>query len=351
MNWVKENKSLAGILGIMIAGALGLGAWLYLSYADYAASTEKWSSNDGTIAGLKGKKVFPDKKNAEAREAEVGEYAEKVDLLRTALLSEGVQRPIKPMSQTEFQAKLKDRVTAVVQMAKSAGIALPNDFALGFSEYTSNVPRTAEVAAELGVHLDVMERLVATLIKEGVRSIDTFDREKLPHEEREKPAPKPVAAPKKTTPKTAKGAKRPAITEAEAAEPVLDRYPVKLTFTTDQRPFRQVLNILCDPNQTPHFLVVRMVRVENERQEGPSRDEVARKKGPASAPDSGGDPESPAPAASPGGAAAAKVQPDAVTIIGEEKLKVYLEVDYIRFRAPASAEAAETESTASTAKP
>lgn len=346
MNWVQENKSLAGILGVMIAGILGLGAWLYLSYADYATSMEEWSKNDGSIAMLKGKKVFPSRENAEAREAEVSAYGDKVDLLRTALLSEKVQQPIKPMSQTEFQAKLKERATAVVQMAKGADIALPADFALGFADYTNNVPRSPEVAAELGVHLEVMERLITTVLQSGVKSVELFERTKLPHEDRPV-EPKPAAKKQPATKPTAKKdksskSKRTAITEEQAAEPVLDRFPVKMIVTTDQTPFQTIINTLCDPVKMPHFLVVRLVRVENERQDGPSRDEIARKKNPETAIEQSTDP------AVPGGAAAApKVAPDAVTIMGEEKLKVYLEVDYVRFRALATEEAAETPSPAS----
>jgi hypothetical protein len=328
MNWVQENKSLAGILGVMIAGILGLGAWLFLSYSDYSTSMEKWGQNDGSIATLKSKKVYPNQENAESREEEVGAYADKVDLLRTALLSEKVQQPVKPMSQTEFQAKLKERATAVVQMARAADVTLPADFALGFADYTTNVPRTAEVAADLGVHLDVMERLVTTVIQSGVKSIDLFDRAKLPNEDRPvepKPAPTPKGKASKTTKTTKKGSKRKVITEEQAAEPVLDRHPVKMIITTDQAPFQNIINTLCDPIKMPHFLVVRLVRVENERQDGPSRDEIARKKNPEVTFDQPVDP-----AAAP--AAAAKVAPDAVTIMGEEKLKVYLEVDYVRFR-------------------
>lgn len=348
MNWVQENKSLAGILGVMIAGILGLGAWLYLSYSDYATSMEAWGQNDTKISTLKSKKVYPNKENAESREDEVSAYADKVDLLRTALLSDKVQQPVKPMSQTEFQAKLKERATAVVQMAKAADVALPADFALGFADYTNNVPRTPEVAAELGVHLDVMERLVTTVIQSGVKSIDLFERTKLPIEDRPV-EPKPVPATKskssKSSKTTKKGSKRKVLTEEQAAEPVLDRHPVKMIITTDQEPFQNIINTLCDPIKMPHFLVVRLVRVENERQDGPSREEIARKKNPEVAFDQPVDP-----AAAP--TAAAKVAPDAVTIMGEEKLKVYLEVDYVRFRdlpkeegAEASAPASNTAST------
>jgi hypothetical protein len=344
MNWVQENKSLAGILGVMIAGILGLGAWLYLSYATYAESMEKWKQNDTSISTLKSKKVYPNKENAESREAEVVAYGDKVDVLRSGLLGEKVQQPIKPMSQTEFQAKLKERATAIVQMAKAADITLPADFALGFSEYTNNVPRSAEVAAELGVHLDVMERLVTTLIQSGVKSVEFFERSKLPNEDRAVEVKKPVVPERKPKPKpNKKGTKRTVITEEQAAEPVLDRYPVKMIVTTDQTPFQTIVNTLCDPVKMPHFLVVRLVRVENERQDGPSRDEIARKKNPEVALEQPLDPAAPT-----GAAAAPKVAPDAVTIMGEEKLKVYLEVDYVRFRAPASAEATET-TTSSTA--
>ncbi|QIF04507.1 Amuc_1100 family pilus-like protein [Roseimicrobium sp. ORNL1] len=351
MNWVQENKSLAGILGVMIAGILGLGAWLYLSYSEYSTSMEDWNKNNDSIASLKGKKVFPSKENSEAREAEVSAYGDKVDLLRSALLSEKVQQPVKPMSQTEFQAKLKERATAVVQMAKSADIALPADFALGFADYTNNVPRSPEVAAELGVHLEVMERLITTLLQSGVKSVELFERTKLPNEDRPV-EPKPTAANRKPAEKPKKKdnkskSKRTAITEEQAAEPVLDRYPVKMIVTTDQTPFQNIVNTLCDPVKMPHFLVVRLVRVENERQDGPSREEITRKKNPEVSIEQSSDPTAP------GGAAASKVAPDAVTIMGEEKLKVYLEVDYVRFRKPASAteEATEVSSTAATVNP
>jgi hypothetical protein len=88
--------------------------------------------------------------------------------------------------------------------------------------------------------------------------------------------------------------------------------------------------------------------VENERQDGPSREEIARKKNPEVSLEQTPDPTTPG-----GAAAASKVAPDAVTIMGEEKLKVYLEVDYVRFRKPASAteEATEVSSTAATVNP
>lgn len=343
MNWVQENKSLAGILGVMILGALGLGAWLYLSFAEYSASTEEWQQTDSKVHNLREKKLFPNDKNAAAREAEVTDYAAKVGDLRSALLNENVQQPVKPMSQTEFQARLKERATAVVQMAKTADILLPADFALGFADYTNNVPRSPEISAELAVHLDVLEQLVTTFIKAGVKSVDMFERTKVANEDKA-PVVAPVVAPpskaKASTKKSARGSKKPAITEAQAAEPVLDRYPIKVMLTSDQGPFQTIINTLCDPSKMRPFLVVRQLRVENERQEGTSREEIIRKKsGEGLAPD----PLNPNAAVNAG-------KPDAVTIMGEEKLKLYLEIDYIRFRA-APAEEAEAEVSAVLPKP
>lgn len=351
MNWAKENKSLAGIVGIMVVGALGLGAWLYLTWSGYAASMEQWSAADRQIATLRSSKLFPSEANVESREKAVTEYADKVNLLRNALLSEKVQQAVKPMSQTEFQAKLKDRANAMKKLSSTVmSPPLADDFALGFDEYSNTVPRTAEVAAELNVHLDVMEKLVTTIIQAGVTSIDMLERTKLPNESA---APAPQAAPVTKRPVVSKGkskSKKPLITAEAAAEPVLDRYPIKIILTTDQGPFQNVMNTLCHPGKMPHFLVVRQVRVENTRIDGPSKEEVAsrRSKPPQASEPSAPEPSPAAAAGAPRSIAAPKpAAPDAFAIMGQEPIKVYLEVDYIRFRSPV----VEEEEPAAPAKP
>jgi len=345
MNWIQENKKLAGILGLTFVGAAGLGVFLFLSYSDYTARMEEYDQVGSKVNALSSQKLYPSAANSAEKEKLVSDYADKVNLLRTALLNPTVQQVPKPMTETEFQSKLKERAGLVRRAAEATSIVLPSDFALGFDEYTVTVPRSADVAAELGVHLDVVEKLVAALIESGVTSLDSLDRTKLDTERAAPPAPKAAATPTAA----AKNKKKPLITAAAAAEPVLDRYPIKLIFTADQAPFQAVMSLLSDPAKMPHFLVVRQLKVENTKLEGPLKEEVRSKRQQAmsSAAQPGGDPAlAIAPKVSDSGTETIlpppPAPPDTFTIMGEEQLKVYLEVDYIRFRKPAKEDGSES---------
>ncbi len=341
---LKENKKLAGIVGVIVAGAVGLGAWLFLAWSGYAESMENWDTTQSKIAAIKGKKLEPTEANVAAREKLLTDYADKVNNLRTALLA--VQQPVKPMSETEFQAKLKDRATEIKRQAKTMAMTpLPDDFALGFDKYASQPPRSAEIAAELNVHLDVVEKVLTTCIESGVTTIDSIERTKLANEDAPTPAKaEPVKAKtssKASTGKTAKG-KKPVITEQAAAEPVLDRYPIKLLITTDQGPLQSILNTFCHPGKMPYFLVVRQLRIENQRLDGPTKEEMNAKRSSTASAAAGLEPLKPAAPAAPDApqliSAPRPSAPDAYDIMGNELLKVYLELDYVRFRPAAEIE-------------
>lgn len=326
MNWIQQNKSLAGILGFMIAGAIGIGAWFYFSYSDYSAAMEEFSSSSGTVSSLQSAKVFPSDQNVRMVEKLIGDYRDKFTNLRKVLLSPTLQQAVKPMTETEFQAKVKDRAVAVKKRAEAVSMKLPSsDFALGFEGYASDLPPNAAVAAELNVHLDVMEKVINVFIEKGVSSLDSIKRTTLPGE-------KGAGKNDQSAPPVPAGIKIPADVSAEQ---VLDRYTITCVFSCDQEPLRNVMNELSNPASMPHhFLAVRLMRVENEKQEGTSKEEVKNLLKAV--------PTTPADAPKKPGAEAissdshASLPPDAVTIMGGEELKVYLEIDYIRFRQPAA---------------
>ncbi len=318
MNWIQQNKSLAGIFGVMIAGAIGLGVWLFLAYSDYSSAMEEFTTASGSVTTLQSAKVFPSEKNVKVVEQRISDYRDKFAILRKVLLSPNLQEAIKPMAETEFQAKVKERTVAVKKRADAVGMKLPtNDFALGFEGYSNDLPPNASVAAELNVHLDVMEKLILALAEGGVNSLDSITRTKL-------------AGEKSGTSSTAtSGTTIPA---GVSTEPVLDRYTIKCVFVCDQIPLQNVMNVLSNPAKMPHFLAVRLMRVENEKIEGTSKEEVKNlvRAVPAPAADPTKNPADAAPSTD----STAPLPPDAVAIMGGEMLKVYLEIDYIRFRQP-----------------
>ncbi len=306
MNWIRENKKLATIVGIMITGAIGLGAYLYMSYSAFSTAKEEYNNVGSAVTSLQSAKIYPNEENNTLLGKKVSEYQDEVEKLRGVLLH--LQQPFKPLSETEFQTRLKEKATAIRQKAEAAGLTLPADFALGFNEYTATLPKSASIAAELGVHLDVIDKIITTLIESGAKSLDSLERTK---PEIEKGAP--------TLPVPASG--KPVTAALNTTEPVMDRYPIKLSFTTDQAPLQNLMNVLSNPNPNvmPHFTVVRLLSIENEKNEGPLKSDIK-----VASEASGTVP------ATPTEVIAAK--PDAVTIMGEELLKVYLEVDYMRFR-------------------
>ena len=333
MNWIKQNKKLATILGVMIAGGIGLGVMLYLAWADFSAKKDEWTDLDRKATALENSKFTPNADNVALLGQKLDEYREKFSDLQTVLLSERLQQKPKPISETDFQARLKERARAVVQKAGKV-TDLPKDFALGFDEYTASLPVNADVAAKLNVQLDVMEKFVNALLEAGVKSVDVLERTKLPEEQRGAattgaPAPKPP-----TPPKPLPGQKKPAGPAPVVVTAVVDRYPIKCLFTCDSGPLQAVMNSLANPAKIHDFLAVRQLHVENEKKDAPSKDEVRNELR-----SDRGDAAPPREAPTPKGKEASmeippaiKQKKDAASIMGNEAIKVYMEVDYLRFR-------------------
>lgn len=333
MNWIQQNRKLASILGVMIVGGLGLVAWLLMAWSGFSSARAEWDSMSQRTTTMENSKVYPSAANVQSLDQKITDYRDKFFTLRKVLLDPKLQQPVTPMSETEFQAKVKERAKAIDQRAKELGVSLPKSFAVGVEEYSDTLPPNAEAAAELNVHLDVLEKFIMTLVEAKVTSLDELQRTRLAVEKTKGPAPAPAPVP-------AKQKRGVAAAPVATAEQVLDRYTIKCVFTTDQGPLQAVMNNLSNAAKTPDFLAVRLMRVENERTDAPTKEEIKfpQQNNPA--------PEPPAPPKTGDAKAPASniiapprpQPPDARAIIGFENLKVYLEVDYIRFREPPSEE-------------
>ncbi len=363
MDWARQNKTLASILGVMVAGGIALAVLLFMAYSGYAATLENYQRAGSSLGTLKGAKLYPSAENVEAKQKAIDEYEAKVSTLGTVLLK--LQKPVEKINEVDFQAKLRARSTEIKAAAEAAKIALAGgaSFAFGFDTYLGVLPRNGEVATELGDYLGGVDSVVSMMIESGVKSIDTIARTELAIEKGAAPPP-PVPEKKKAKAKTT-GKKKDA-PEKKSAPPkeiakVVERRTLTVTLTADQNALQNVMNKLASSSQMPYFTVVRLLRVDNTKLEGPLRSAVnvsipdPNAPADASAPPSDLNSPPPAPAtpapSAPGvtgtpGAApvptreiiepAKPAAPDAMYVFGDESLKVYLEIDLVRFLEPAS---------------
>ena len=95
------------------------------------------------------------------------------------------------MAPNEFQSHLREAMTATAEKARANRVKLPENFQLGFDEFTTALPNT-EVAPLLGQELAQVELLVDFLIDARVDALTAFKRMPLPEE---KGAATPTPAP------------------------------------------------------------------------------------------------------------------------------------------------------------
>lgn len=344
MDWIRENKTLATIAGIFLAGALAIGALLLMAHFAYGDSLEKLESLSLKVANQEKAAIYPSEQNVAALEQKVGAYETSVTNLGEVLLK--LQVPAKDISDTDFQNKLKQQIADIRAKALEAKCQLPKDFAFGFEAYTKALPPAA-AAKQLNDYFDSVSAFVVAAIENGVASIDSLQRTELKIEKGEQVIPQ-ATTPKNEPRATAKSKSKSTKTKGGKADKpirevakVVERRQLTVTMTTDQRPLQALTNILASPTKMPYFMVVRNLRIENEKQEGPLRS-VSVPLSPE--PQKTDSPIEPKPAGDGEAKTAPKVEvitapkpqrPDAIAVMGGEKLKVLMEIDLIRFVEPA----------------
>ena len=308
MDWIRENKPLAAILGVIIVGSLALGYLLFDAWSSYTETKEAYLGLGNQVAALKGARLAPTEENLKNKQAMVDEYAKLVNTLGKTVLI--LQPKAEPISDIAFQEKLKAKISDVRKAVQGSGLQLPPEFSFGFDEYTRNLPKSGAAAAELSGYLDAMDELVKLFMKCSVKSVESLERSKLPIETQ--------------TAATAQGNNNAGM-QAQPAAGILEKRQVSVVLVLDQGPLQLLVSRLSSPTDMPYFTSLRLLRIENQRADGPLRAEVKLPAPPppvaAKAEEAATDEIKPPPPA----------QPDAVSVFGEELLKVRLEIDLVKF--------------------
>jgi hypothetical protein len=328
MDWIRENKTLASILGVIAAGVLGLGYLLYEAWGAYSTAKDEYLALGGQVAQIKGMALAPTEQNLKAKQALVEEYGSNVTKLDGAL--KFLQPALPPTKQADFQAKLKDRIGQIKSLAQSQKVSLPADFALGFSDYLVALPASDATATNLSAYLDGVEAIVSCAINSGVKSIDLLERDPIPNEKE--------VAPTRTVRPGGQPGRGP--TPSPAAG-ITEKRSVSLVITLDQGTLQNFLSKLANPvdmkikpeADQSIFTSVRVLRIENQAKEGPVRRKMASTSTSGTDFSTGGDATAKADGASDDKSLAppAPSSPDSVPVIGQEVLKSQMEIDIVHF--------------------
>jgi hypothetical protein len=243
-----------------------------------------------------------------------------------------------PLKQAEFQSKLKERVLEAKSMASSLKVGLPAEFSLGFNEYLGSLPNSDTTATELSGYLDGIEAITKLVMNCRVKSIDLLERTPLPIE-------KDVS--KQPAVNTAKKKSGPGVRQSAAPVPlaISEKRQVSMVVTLDQGALQSLMSQLANPvdmkvkpdMDQSYFASLRLIRVENQSKEGPIRrsgtvvsanpiEPDATNKPTVTNKDGKDAPSGPVILAAPPPAPA-----DSVPVIGQELLKVQMEIDLVKF--------------------
>ncbi|MEY2541320.1 MAG: hypothetical protein QOI22_922 [Verrucomicrobiota bacterium] len=251
MSWFQANRWLGRFLiGLGIATLLA--SWFLFhakrSFGEAKANFEETAAEQNR---LERRDPFPSETNYRKLKVHIENYAAALEKFKEEL--KGHVLPSAPLAPNEFQSRLRQAMVASAEKARANKVKLPDNFALGFNEFTAALPNN-DIAHLLAQELARAEVLTNILIEARVDRVTAFARRPV--------APSPVAA------AMAPG-KKP--TSSPASEPkMIERNIVDLTFVAGPSAARRALNQMASSNQ--QLFVIRTLHVRNEKERGPPRE-------------------------------------------------------------------------------
>ena len=305
MNWFQENKFLGSFLvglGLFTVVALW---FLFSSRSSFGDASDQLGITLSELNRLQGLNPFPNDANLGKVREQSKQAATALEKLKQDLKSRVL--PETPMAPNEFQARLRQVLASITDKARANKVRLPENFFLGFDEYSAALPGNEE-APVLGQQLAQIELLLNILIDARVEALTAFRR--VPPTEKLWPA---AATP------TPSAGRRTAATPTPTPGPrLIERAVVELSVKSSSGPARRAINQIASANQ--QFFIIRTLHVHNEKDKGPPR---------AAA----GENATPALVATPAALPGAKPGPSQALnfIVGNERIETSAMIELIKF--------------------
>jgi hypothetical protein len=310
MNW--RNPFLITYLAVTVVGVGICGYLLYSGYNHYSEVATNYDDAVLKLRKLQNHVPFPSTENNEKYKEFTKQYQAEYDKLVQKVSS--MQKSVQDMSPQAFQDLLRASVSQVEAAAKENGVALPQNFYLGFDQYQGTLPADS-AAGPLARQLAAIRIVVDDLILLKSKQILGIKRDLLPQEG--------GAAPAESAPQTRGpgGRQRQGGGERGSGGSPVVASPFEVAFVADQSVVRSALNYIVNSDQ---FFIIRDLNVQNSALEGPKKVEDPQPGAAAPAADA-----STAPTAD----ASAPAQPEHTlrVLVGREKLTVALRIEMITF--------------------
>ena len=252
MNWFQANRWLGRFLVAFGICALVALWFLFHAKGNFGEAKARFDETAAERNRLERRDPFPSDVNYQKLKAHIDNYGAVLRKFEEELKNHTLSAP--QLAPNEFQTRLRRTMVASAEKARANKVKLPNNFALGFDEFTAALPDN-DIAPLLGQELAQAELLINILVDARVDSVTGFARKtRLPSATA---AVMPAPA-KKTTLSPANGPK------------VIERNIVDLTFVASPSAAHKVLNQIASANQ--QLYVIRTLHVRNEKEKGPARE-------------------------------------------------------------------------------
>ncbi len=228
---------------VILTLVLGAGGYyLYSSLSAHSKSQSGWTKTKRELASLTKEVPYPNAENEETLTKLTSDLEREVKSLGSALESFDMELD-KGMEASRFQRKIGEKVKDFRAYAEENDFEVVNvtDFRLGFQKYDRDLPAQA-LTPVLNYKLDAVDYLVRQLVESDVARLISLDRDSIPGED---------GAPD------------------EYDSPYVQKYPVRVKFEASHTAFQEFLNRIS--NTKDFFYIVRVLRLNNSAQEGPSK--------------------------------------------------------------------------------
>jgi hypothetical protein len=302
MNWIKENKFIAGLIGGTLGGMLLLLFVGLHGSGNYQKAKEEYDAAAADVTSFEGAALYPTTENKDAKSKALGQYKQLVATLQSTF---DAYRPkeIKNLSPQEFTDSLLAANAETRKAFSENGVGVPEAYFLGFEKYkTSLAP--SETTGILGYQLASVKNLMLALAKAKVTDLRNLYRPSLPEEDKQAYAPQDDTAARS--------------------------FPLEITFTGPEKSVRDFLSAVSNPaNQ---YAVIRSMRIGSMKKESPKAEDAQFDKTADAAPEDGsGGFSLPGETGGTPATKAADTSRILSQVLGNESVQVFLRLDLLQF--------------------